>query len=93
LALIALAAKAQILKLGSGVESKLREADQFVAGTKNGTNLVYRKLNESMDSFVAAAVVSGLTFGDALNSFCSMKKSAMQRGVLKFEPKFLPAYD
>ena len=92
-ALRRVAAKAQILQLGSGVEAKLREADQYGAGTKNGTDLVYHKLNESMDSFVAAAVASGLTLGDAVNAFCSMKRSAMQRGVLKFERKLLPAYD
>jgi len=30
---------------------------------------------------------------NAVNDFCSMKRSAMQRGVLKFEPQLLPAYD
>jgi hypothetical protein len=92
-ALHRVAAKAQILRLGSGVDAKLREADQYGAGTKNGTDLVYHKLNESMDSFVAAAVASGLTLGDAVNSFCSMKRAAMQRGVFKFEKKLLTAYD
>jgi hypothetical protein len=92
-ALRRVAAKAQILQLGSGVEAKLREADQYGAGTKNGTDLVYHKLNESMDSSVAVTVASGLTLGDAVNAFCSMKRSAMQRGVLKFERKLLPAYD
>jgi len=92
-ALHRVAAKAQILRLGSGVDAKLREADQYGAGTKNGTDLVYHKLNESMDSFVASAVASELTLGDAVKDFCSMKRSAMQRGVLKFERKLLPAYD
>jgi len=32
-----------------------------------------------MDSFVAAAVASGLTLGDAVNAFCSMKRSAIAR--------------
>jgi hypothetical protein len=54
---------------------------------------VYHKLNESMDSYVAAAVASGITPGDAVNAFCSMKRAAMQRGVLKFEPKLLPSFD
>jgi hypothetical protein len=26
-------------------------------------------------------------------AFCSMKRAAMQRGVLKFEPKLLPSFD
>ena len=88
-----MAAKAQILQLGSGVKAKLREAGQYGADTKNGIDLVYHKLNESMDSFVAAAVASGLTLSDAVNTSCSMKRSAMQRGVLKFESKLLPVYD
>jgi hypothetical protein len=73
-ALRRVAAKAQILQLGSGVEAKLREAGQYGAGTKNRTDLVYHKLNESMDSFVAVAVASGLTLGDTVNDFCSMKR-------------------
>jgi len=46
------AAKAQLLQLSSGVEAKLREANQHGAGTKkhkNGTDQVYHKLNESID--------------------------------------------
>ena len=54
-----IAAKCQTLQLGPGVEAKLREAGQYGAGTKNGIALVYHKLSESMDSFVAAAVASG----------------------------------
>ena len=46
-----------------------------------------------MDSYVAAAVASGITPGDAVNAFCSMKRAAMQRGVLKFEPSLLPSFD
>ena len=88
-----LAAKAMLLQLGSGVEAMLRETNQYGAGTKNGADLVYHKLNESMDSYVAAAVASGITTGDAVNAFCSMKRAAMQRGVLKFEPKLLPSFD
>jgi hypothetical protein len=45
-----------LLQLGSGVEAKLRETNQYGAGTKNGADLVYHKLNESMDPYVAAAV-------------------------------------
>ena len=44
---------------------------------------MYHKLNESMDSYVAAAVASGITKSDA----------AIQRGVLQFEPKLLPSFD
>ena len=54
---------------------------------------MYHKLNECMDSFVAALVASGITPADASNAFCSMNRAAMQRGVLKFEPKLLPSYD
>ena len=36
-----LAAKAMLLQLGSGVEAKLRETNQYGAGTKNGAELVY----------------------------------------------------
>ena len=39
------------------------------------------------------SIASGLTLGDAVNAFCSMKRSVIQRGVLKFEKKLLPAYD
>ena len=60
-----IAAKAQLLQLGTGVEAKLREAGQYGAGTKGGADLVYHKLNKSMDSFVAAHVASGITPGDA----------------------------
>ena len=88
-----LAAKAMLLQLGTGVEAKLRESGQYGAGTKGGADLVYHKLNESMDSFVAAHVASGITPADASNAFCSMNRAAMQRGVLKFEPKLLPSYD
>ena len=92
-ALRRVAAKAKILQLGAGVEAKLREAGQYGAGTKNGTDLVYHKLNESMDSFVAAAVASGLTLDNAANASCSMKRAAMQRGLFKFGKKLLTAYD
>ena len=44
----------------------------------------------SLDALVAEAVASDLTVGDAVDAFCSMKRSAMQRGVVKFEPKLLP---
>ena len=50
-------------------------------------------MKKSMDSYVAAAVASGITPGDGVNAFCSMKRAAMQRGVLKFEPKLLPSFD
>jgi len=34
-----------------------------------------------------------LALGDAVNDVCRIKRSAMQRGALNFEPKLLPAYD
>ena len=34
-----------------------------------------------------------MTLDNAVNVFCSMKRSAMQRGVLKFESKLLSAHD
>ena len=46
-----LAAKAQLLQLGSGVEAKLREDNQCEAGTKNGTDQVCHKLNEEHGCF------------------------------------------
>ena len=73
-----IAAKCQTLQLGPGVEAKLREAGQYGAGTKNGTDLVYHKLSESMHSFVAADVASGIPLGDAVNAFCSMRRSSMR---------------
>ena len=88
-----LAAKAMLLQLGSRVEAMLQATNQYRAGTKNGADLVYHKLNESMDSYVAAAVASGITTGDAVNAFCSMKRAAMQRGVLNFEPKQPPSFN
>ena len=54
-----IAAEAQLLQLGTGVEAKLRESGQYGAGTKGGADLVYHKLNESMDSFVATLFASG----------------------------------
>ena len=65
-----LAAKAMLLQLGSRVEAILRETNQYAAGAKNGADLVYHKLNESLDSYVAAAVASGITTGDAKNVSC-----------------------
>ena len=53
---LGIAAKAQLLQLGTGVEAKLREAGQYGAGTKGGADLVYHKL-----SFVVAQVASGIT--------------------------------
>ena len=64
-----IAAKCQTLQLGPGVEAKLREAGQYGAGSKDETDSVYHKLSESMDSFVAAAVASGMPLGDAANAF------------------------
>ena len=58
-----------LLQLGTGVEAKLRESGQYGAGTKGGADLVYHKLNESTDSFVAALVASGATSADAINAF------------------------
>ncbi len=43
--------------------------------------------------YAAAAVASGIITGDAVNAFCSIKRAAMQRGVLKFKPKLLPLFD
>ncbi len=83
-AVLRLAAKAMLLQLGSRVEAILRETNQYGAGTKNGADLVYHKLNESMDSFVAAAVASGITTGDAVNAFYSMKRAAMGPSMVAF---------
>ncbi len=63
-----IAAKCQTLH---EVEAKLREAGQYGAGTKNGTDLVYHKLSESMDSFVEAVVASRTPLGDAVTLFAA----------------------
>lgn len=42
-------------------------ASRNKAGTKNGADPMYHTLNQSMDSYVAAAVPSGITLGDAAN--------------------------
>ena len=55
-----IAAKCQTLQFDPGVEE--REAGQYGAGSKNGTDSVYHKLSETMDSFVAACCIRNATW-------------------------------
>ena len=88
-----LAGRCQLLQLEGRIGERLAPSGQYGVGFANGTDMVYQLVARALDAFVAAEVAGGSAETDAWNAFCSIQRSAIQRGVIKHAPELLKSLD
>jgi hypothetical protein len=92
-ALRRVAAKCHILQEGGAVGARLATKGQFGVGFKNGTEVIYSLTSRAMDALHAKGIPCGTSESDAWNAYCSIFRSAIQRGLARLAPGLLPVFD
>ena len=62
-------------------------------GFARGTATVYHTISKCLDALTAAGVPCAASDNDGRNAYCSILRSAMQKGIAKQAPELLPAFD
>lgn len=87
------AAKCMILQMGSEFGAALAARGQFGCGIANGTELIYSLTSRALEALHALGIPCGHGEADAMNAFCSIFRSQIQRGLARLDPRMLPVFD
>lgn len=92
-ALRRIAGKCILLQEGEALGAELAKRGQFGVGFKNGTETIYHMTAKVLEALHASGVPCGSSESDATNAYCSIHRSAIQRGIAKHSPQLLPVFD
>ena len=87
------AGRCQLLQSEFSVGARLAENGQYGCGFKRGAGTVFHLVSKCLDALTAEDIPCAVSDNDAVNAYCSILRSAMQRGIAKHAPEFLPGFD
>jgi len=88
-----IAAQCVLLQEGGDLGERLAARGQFGVGFKNGTETIYLLTMKALESLYAMDLAGAAAESDAVNAYCSIYRSAVQRGIAKHAPHLLPIFD
>ena len=92
-ALRRLAHKCWLLQEGEGIGRTLALHGQFGCGFKNGSEVIHRLTTSALEALYERQLACASSETDARNAYCSIFRSAIQRGIAKHAPGLLPFFD
>ena len=88
-----IAAQCVLLQEGGDLGERLAARGQFGVGVKNGTETIYLLTMKALESLYSMDLAGAAAESDAVNAYCSICRSAIQRGIAKHAPHLLPIFD